>query len=189
MKKSTSLKVWVIGVSFVATALVAAGVLWWIAPKDETRPVASSTDQASVRTKPKDEIKKEVGGKEVNEDGSQSDRPQKPMPASDGGKATVHPIVTGFSKSNDGNYLLIDGGVNGIIEVGGVCRFIVSWQGGEVSQQTDGSNSPGSTDCRTAQFSLKDIPSGTNLTMSLEYKSQRYQGVSNNNPSVEKGRI
>lgn len=189
MKKNISPKVWVISAGFVATALVVVGTAWWLTSKDETKPTAMSTSQASVDAAPKDEIKKEVGGKEVNKGGSQSDRPQTPAPANSGSKATVYPIVTGFGKSEDGSYLLVDGGVNGIVEVGGVCRFIVLWQGGEVSQQTEGGNSPSSINCKTAQFSLKELPSNTNLTMKLEYTSQRYQGASNNNPSVEKGQI
>lgn len=170
----------------VAVLLVVVAFLaWWFIlnshqniPAVVDHPSGSSGD--SIKQLEKDARKKET---------TPTDRPQAPMSAKEGVKASVAPIVTGFNRSADGTELLVDGGVNEIVENGGVCRFVISWQGGDIFRQTEGASAPSSTNCKTARFPMDQLPSGVNMTIQVSYDSTAYRGTSTNGPSIMKENI
>lgn len=179
-KKSTTVII-LVGVGL----LVAAAFIWWFAGKgDQSTPVA--TDQSSSGVSGDKPGQSEAVRKKEN---TLVDRPQTPEQPQGGAKANVTPIITGFSRSADGTQLLVDGGVNEVVERGGSCQFVVRWPGGELSQQTEGENAPSSTNCQTARFAMDQLPAGVNLTLQLRYSSAKYQGDSINGPSIMKEHI
>lgn len=179
-KKSTTTIIILVAVGL----LVAAALVWWFALRgDQSAPAVP--DQSSSTPGDRSE-QQEIAQKKES---IPTDRPQTPEQSQSGTKARVSPIITGFSRSTDGTQLLVDGGVNEVVERGGVCRFVVSWSGGELSQQTEGENAPSSTNCQTARFAMEQLPAGVNLTLQLRYTSTKYQGDSTNGPSTMKEHI
>ena len=176
----------IIMISSIILLMTATIIIWWLAFGGRNQipaPEGSMVSSESSNTDEKD--KKET----QKEEKTPTDRPQTPAPEKEGAKAKVTPIVTGFNRSADGMQLLVDGGVNEIVEQGGICQFVISWSGGEASQQTEAINAPSSTSCKTARFSMDQLPANTNLTIQVSYSSAKYTGTSTNGPSVTKEQL
>lgn len=177
-------------IGIIILALAGAAVGGWFIFKPRPQGASSDTQQAASQ---KDSQEVNTGSSKANSEPQKLeggvDRPQVPAPLSGASKATVIPIIAGFNRSGDGQFLVVDGGVNQVIENGGTCRFVVRWSGGEMVRQTQGFASPSSTSCATAQFTMGELPAGTNLTIQLHYQSHRYEGTSTNGPSLMKEQI
>lgn len=176
----------IVVISGIIVLIIAIIVVWWLALDGRNQAPASEVDKSSAELSgAANQAQKES----QKEEKTPTDRPQPPAPAKEGAKASVTPIITGFNRSADGAQLMVDGGVNEIVEKGGTCRFVVSWPGGGVSQQTEGINAPSSTSCKTARFAMDQLPTGVNMTIQLTYSSAAYQGTSTNGPSITKEQI
>lgn len=169
-----------------AVLLVVVAVLVWRFMPRGVQDAPAVVDQPSSQFGGDTGKQEEHAGKKET---NPTDRPQTLSPAREGAKISVTPIITGFNRSEDRAQLMVDGGVNEIVEKGGICRFTVNWPGGGVSQQTEGVNAPSSTSCKTAHFPMDQLPPGVNVTIQVSYESLRYAGTSTNGPSITKEQI
>lgn len=176
----------IVVISGIIVLIIAIIVVWWLALDGRNQAPVSEVDKSSAELSG---AAKQAEKESQKEEKTPTDRPQAPAPAKEGAKASITPIITGFNRSADGAQLMVDGGVNEIVEKGGTCRFVVSWPGGGVSQQTEGINAPSSTSCKTARFAMDQLPTGANMTIQLTYSSAAYQGTSTNGPSITKEQI
>lgn len=173
----------------VVVAVVAVGLAGLFALKQHNDRQVSAPQDKGVKDEQKIDFAKpnqNTDNKDDVNDGTGSDRPLPPTEKDpETQKLVVEPIVARFGK--EGDKLVFAGGVNSIVENGGKCTYLLSWNGGQKTVEVEAHADPSSTSCVIGQIGLGELPADQDIELELRYLSAGYQGVSKNNPKFKVG--
>lgn len=107
----------------------------------------------------------------------QNDKPDQPSTDTITNKLAVNVVLTNVGVSD--GIVSASGFVTNIVESGGVCTFVFTKDGQQVTKTSETTQNPTSTTCKTVKFNSSELSSGK-WTVGLTYNSNQATGSASN---------